>query len=162
MSILNRRIAATLAIVAAAAGLSACSGQGMQQVAAVASDSPSATSATSSSPAPTTTSTATPSPTATLGVSDVELTTKVIKKSCFGSAGCNVQYRIVAAVKESALESGAAYEVTYNVLGLEDEQTGTLTMKPDGTYSQDDYQSGSIRSSKTKLTAKVTDVQKSL
>lgn len=88
--------------------------------------------------------------------SDIQLTVKTTKKDCFGSAGCNVDYKISA-----ALEEGVAYQecdVTYDVHGLEDTQTGTLELHTDGTYNQDGYQSGSTSSSSKKLTAKVTDI----
>jgi hypothetical protein len=88
--------------------------------------------------------------------SDLQLTVKTTKKDCFGSAGCNVEYQIKA-----ALRTGVKYaecNATYQVSGLEDPQVGTLNLHSDGNYEQDAYQSGSTSSSSKKLTAKVTEV----
>ena len=91
-----------------------------------------------------------------LTAADIELTVKIKKKDCFGSAGCNVEYEIDASVgKEVQREC----EVTYDVHGLEDTRTGTLDFHRDGTFEQDKYQAGETSSSTKKLTAKVTDVE---
>jgi hypothetical protein len=93
---------------------------------------------------------------APLTASDIKLTVKIKTKDCFGSAGCNVEYTIKAAITDAA--SPQDCEVTYDVHGLEDTQTGTLSFHSDGTYEQDSYQSGETSSSGKKLTAKVTEV----
>lgn len=91
-----------------------------------------------------------------LTAADIELTVKIKKKDCFGSAGCNVEYTIKAAIGKDVDPQDC--EVTYDVHGLEDTQTGTLDFHTDGTYEQDSFQYGDTTSSKKKLTAKVTDV----
>lgn len=107
----------------------------------------------------TTTTPVADSPTTTavvpLTASDIQVTVKVKKKDCFGSAGCNVEYKIEAGWPD---DGQYECEVTYDVHGLEDTQTGTLDIHRDGTYEQDSYQAGETSSSKKKLTAKVTDV----
>lgn len=90
----------------------------------------------------------------TLTASDFKLTVKTTDKDCFGSAGCNVQYQIKAAIGAPAQDC----DVTYDVHGLQDQQTGTLTVHEDGTYDQESYQAGQTTSSSKKLTAVVTDV----
>lgn len=90
-----------------------------------------------------------------LTAADIRLTVHITKKDCFGSAGCNVEYQIKAAIGVPAQEC----KVTYDVHGLEDTQTGTLDFHADGTYEQDSYQAGQTTSSSKKLTAKVTDVE---
>lgn len=91
-----------------------------------------------------------------LTASDIELTVKIKKKDCFGSAGCNVEYTIKAAIGKDV--DPQECEVTYDVHGLEDTQTGTLDFHADGTYEQDSFQYGDTTSSSKKLTAKITDV----
>lgn len=90
-----------------------------------------------------------------LTASDIQVTVKVKKKDCFGSAGCNVEYKIEAGWPD---DGQYECEVTYDVHGLEDTQTGTLDIHRDGTYEQDSYQAGETSSSKKKLTVKITDV----
>lgn len=89
-----------------------------------------------------------------LTAKDVHLTVKTVTKDCYGSAGCNVQYKIEAGWSPDNVEC----DVTYDVKGLEDTQTGTLNLHADGTFEQNSYQFGSTSSSSRKLTAKVTAV----
>jgi hypothetical protein len=92
---------------------------------------------------------------AAMKASDIQLSVKVTKKECFGSAGCLVEWQIKAAIGVEPQEC----QVTYEVHGLEDTQISTLDFHAEGTYEQDSYQSGDTSSSKKKLTAKVTDVE---
>lgn len=103
------------------------------------------------------TQSAAPKP-ATLAKADVHLTVKTKTKDCFGSAGCNVEYTITAAWSPDTVEC----DVTYEVHGLQDTQTGTLNLHADGTYEQDSYQFGQTSSSSRKLTAKVVDIDCSI
>lgn len=101
-----------------------------------------------------------PSPTSApvLSVRDVTLKVKVTSKQCFGSAGCILEYQVDATVTSVALIKDEC-DVTYEVGGFKDgAQIHTLTMRDDGTYEQDGYQSGDTSGSSKKLTAKVTDV----
>jgi hypothetical protein len=96
----------------------------------------------------------------TLTKSDLKLTVKTTKKDCFGSAGCNVEYQIKVAVDGAKLRAaGKTWDITYDVHGLQDTQTGTLTLNPDGTFTQEDLQMGQTSSSGKKLSATVTDLQ---
>lgn len=100
---------------------------------------------------------------ASLAKSDLQLTVKITKKDCFGSAGCLVEYKISAAVDTDKLKAtGKQYDVTYDVKGLEDTQTGTLTLNQDGTYDQDSFQSGQTRTTKVNLSAIVVSVDERL
>lgn len=97
--------------------------------------------------------------TTVLTVKDVKLTAKITDRQCFGSAGCNVQYTIKAAVAKPVSES---YDVTYTVHGFDDgDQIGTLTLGADGTLEQDAFNAGSVKSAGTKLTVKITDLERS-
>jgi len=88
---------------------------------------------------------------------DFVLTAKVLEKSCFGSAGCNVQYRIEVTYNGAPLDPSKTYEVTYEVNGGEDPEINTLEVT--GTkYSADDRESIGTKSSKTELTVTVTSV----
>lgn len=89
---------------------------------------------------------------------DFKLTTKTLEKKCFGSAGCNVTYRINVAYTGSPLDPDQEYELTYEVRGGEDgPQVNTLTLQ--GTsVSVDDRETISTSSSKAKLTVVVLEV----
>ncbi len=99
----------------------------------------------------------------TLKPSDVELTVKVTDKDCFGSAGCNVQWEVKAAVpngKDNKLIApGDTCSVTYRIRGLTDSSTGTLTINDDGTYNADPWNIGQTKKSSSKVTAEVTEVE---
>jgi len=96
----------------------------------------------------------------TLVAKDVKLTLKVTKKDCYGEAGCSIEYKITAAADLDKLKaSGNEYFVTYEVKGLQDPQTATLTLHSDGTYDQDGYQAGWASSAKSKMSVTVTDVE---
>lgn len=100
-----------------------------------------------------------PSPTPKLGLTkgDLRLAVKVTDKDCFGSAGCNVQYKIRASIPSNV--TPGTCDVTYEVRGLEDPQIGTLNVTPDGNYTQDSWQTGQTSRSSAKLSAVVTEVE---
>lgn len=91
--------------------------------------------------------------------SDFTLAVKIMKKTCFGSAGCNVTYRIVPKyVGDQTLPDSGTVEVTYQVSGGEDgPQINTFTIEG-GSASYDSEESLSTSSSTAKLKGKVTDV----
>lgn len=99
----------------------------------------------------------------TLSKSDVELTVKITEKNCFGSAGCNVQWDLKAAVEggkaNRLVAAGDTCSVTYRMRGLTDTQTGTLTINDDGTYNSDSWNFGQTKKSSAKVTAEVTEVE---
>lgn len=92
-----------------------------------------------------------------LKASDLSLSVKITSKQCFGSAGCNVEYQIKATLLTTD-EFNAPCDVTYEVRGLEDPVTSTLTIVDSTTFRQDSWQFGQTSSSSKKLTAKVTEV----
>lgn len=109
---------------------------------------------------PTTTSSTTTTTEATFEPTerDFEIDLKVTDKECFGSAGCNVTFEAgVAYVGSSTLPETGTVDVTYRLKGVEDEYISTIEVE-DGKYAPD---SGtvSVRTSKTKLVAEVTEVE---
>lgn len=89
---------------------------------------------------------------------DFKLTVKTLSKKCFGSAGCNVTFRVLVAYSGPTLDPSTSYEVTYEVRGGEDgASVNTLTVEGDQSTVQDE-EFVSTPSSKTKLTAVVTSV----
>lgn len=78
---------------------------------------------------------------------DVQLKLKITKKDCFGSAGCNVQYKIIAAISDTGrtvLARSDGWSLTYEVSGFDDgTQIGTLDLDTAGAYTQDSYLAGS-------------------
>jgi hypothetical protein len=92
---------------------------------------------------------------------DFILTVKNTSKQCFGSAGCNIEYRVKVALRDGIeLDPDKSYDVTFDVRGGEDGPvTGTFTVE-DGGYSGYDLDGFlSTSSSGKKLTAKATDVE---
>lgn len=61
---------------------------------------------------------------------DILLTTKVLEKACFGSAGCNITFRIEVTLGK-LLDPSKTYEVTYTVTGGEDPYINTFTITGD-------------------------------
>jgi hypothetical protein len=97
-------------------------------------------------------------PPASPAAADFRIRLKVKRKTCFGSAGCNVTYRIVPTYVGSEDLSSGSWDVTYVVRGGEDgPQTNTFTMT-DGEASFDSEELVSTRSRDTKLTVKVVSV----
>lgn len=89
---------------------------------------------------------------------DFTLGVKILSKQCFGSAGCNIEFRIQPAYIGDPLSDSQTTEVTYKIAGSQDEYSNSFTMT--GTdASVQETESVSTASSTTKLTAKVTDVQ---
>lgn len=89
--------------------------------------------------------------------SDFKIGIKIRDKECFGSAGCNVTYRIDPEyVGDQPLPNGEI-EVAYEVSGAEDEIISLFTIS-DGSASFDEEEDTSTSSSGAKLEAKVTDV----
>jgi hypothetical protein len=95
--------------------------------------------------------------------SDWALKIKTTDKQCFGSAGCNVTVKITpqyAGASRDALPDEGTIDITYKVTGDESGPiTGTATAQlADGTVDTPE-ESLSTRSSGTKITATVTDVE---
>lgn len=88
---------------------------------------------------------------------DFEINIKILRKKCFGSAGCNVTYRIVPQYVGTAALPEGTVEVTYTVKGAEDPITNTFTIEDDQA-SFDSEEMANTTSSGKKLTAAATDV----
>jgi hypothetical protein len=134
------------------------------------SDTPGATAADTPNPAP---SASGPAPKAaveeeepaeptydTPASTDFRLEVKTLSKECFGSAGCNLTYRILvhATRPTLSLDPSKTYELTYEVRGGEDgAQINTAEITGDeSTVDQEEMLS--TPSSKTVLEAVVTDI----
>ncbi len=92
---------------------------------------------------------------------DFTLTPKTLSKECFGSAGCVLTYTIVISYTGPTLAADDTYTVIYDVRGgLDGTVTNTFTITGD-TSSVDSSESIQTKSTKTKLTAVVTDVMES-
>jgi hypothetical protein len=90
--------------------------------------------------------------------SDFELTVKTLSKQCFGSAGCNVTYRIQAGW-DGTYDPDKTYEVVYEVRGDESgPQTNNFTVTGD-QYQVPQEESASTSSAGVKLTAEATSVE---
>lgn len=89
---------------------------------------------------------------------DWKIGIKILSKKCFGSAGCNVEYRIVPDyVGTRLLPDSGTIEVTYEVRGAEDAITNTFTVEHKEA-SFDDREMTGVKTSKAVLVAVVTDV----
>jgi hypothetical protein len=91
-------------------------------------------------------------------VRDFKLAVKVLSKQCFGSAGCNITYRIDASWTKT-FDPDIEYELVYEVRGGEDgPQINTITVQGD-SYERTQEESISTSSSGAKLRAVVTSVE---
>lgn len=92
---------------------------------------------------------------------DIKLTVKVLERQCFGSAGCNVQFRINTLTYTVDLDPEATYEVTYSYKGLEDPVENRLTLDGStGRYEFEETEFGQTANRSAKITAVVTGVEK--
>ena len=91
-------------------------------------------------------------------IRDFKLTVKVLSKQCFGSAGCNLTYRVDAGWPDG-YDPDVEYEVVYEVRGGEDgPQINTMTVQGD-SYERSQEESISTSSAGKRLTAVVTSVE---
>ncbi|MGW5580225.1 hypothetical protein [Micromonospora chokoriensis] len=88
---------------------------------------------------------------------DFKLQVKTLRKQCFGSAGCNITYRIDVTYTGDGLDPSRTYEVTYEVKGAEDPIINTFEVTGDSASVQQEETASTKRSS-DKLSAVVTDV----
>lgn len=92
-------------------------------------------------------------------LSAFKLTIKTLEKDCFGSAGCNVTYRVVPSFVGPG--DPANLEVTYTVIGGEDGPVvATFTVDSAGTMSYDSENTISTPSARTVLRARVTSIER--
>jgi hypothetical protein len=113
--------------------------------------------ATASSDSPAAASTPEPAP-FHASSKDFKLGVKTLSKECFGSAGCNITFRIDPQyIGSGTLPTEGTVEVTYQVKGGEDPLVNTFTIE-NGSASFESEEMISTTSSKARLTAVVTDV----
>ena len=90
---------------------------------------------------------------------DFKIGIKILTKECFGSAGCNITYRIKPEyVGSQAFPDSGTTEVTYEVTGGEDTITNTFEIDSAGTAHFDKEEIASTEASSDKLSAKATEV----
>jgi hypothetical protein len=82
---------------------------------------------------------------------------KTLEKQCFGSAGCNVTFRIEVGYNGLPLDPATTYEVTYEVTGGEDPLINTLEVTGENASVPQEETLGTA-SSDAELVATVTDV----
>ena len=101
---------------------------------------------------------ATDPPTVVPKPKDFKLSVKVLSKQCFGSAGCNLTYRIDASWPDG-YDPDLEYEVVYEVRGGEDgPQVNTMTVQGD-RYDRPQEETIGTSSAGRRLTAVVTSVE---
>ncbi|MET7709888.1 hypothetical protein [Micromonospora sp. NPDC005413] len=130
-----------------------------QGKAAPTTSGPSASTPTSAAAPPTAAATTAPAAPAydTPAKGDFKLKVKTLRKQCFGSAGCNITYRIDVTYTGDGLDPSRTYEVTYEVKGAEDPVINTFEVTGDSASVQQE-ETASTKRSGDKLTAVVTDV----
>lgn len=108
---------------------------------------------------PTTPTTTEPAAAATPEAADFKLTPKITEKHCYGSAGCNVSFEVDLAYDGPTLDESDTWRLTYEVSGVDD---GPLigTLEVNGRRYDRASENAGTKSSKAKLTIKVTDVEK--
>lgn len=132
------------------------------------SDGRNGAKAVATSAAPTKGNSKKPDPLPTKGahvptVKDIVLKVKVTKKQCFGSAGCLVDFRIdTLTYTGEDMDKNQAYEVIYEVKGLKDPYTNTLTLNGDGSFEFEKEESGQTATTKVALKAVVSSVDEKL
>lgn len=89
---------------------------------------------------------------------DFRIGTDVLEKQCFGSAGCNITFRI--SVQYVGPNDPNSTEVTYEVLGGTDPLINTFTIDANGDALVDSEEFISTPSADAELTAKATRVRR--
>lgn len=108
--------------------------------------------------APSTAAPTTAAPDHTPAPEDFEIEVIELKRSCFGSAGCNITYEIKPTYT-GALSSGSkSWTVIYEIRGGEDVKTDNFTMRGDGQASSKSSQNYISTPTNPTLTAVVTRV----
>ena len=131
---------------------------------------PEAPAATTADPSPTeedvdTTESSAPNDEAEIEKDDIVLTVKIKSRKCYdynySADYCDVEWKIDAAVDRTGWPDEGEVDVTYEVRGLNGgPEQNTLTMDlVEGTFEQESDEYGEVRSRKTKVTAKVLDVE---
>lgn len=94
------------------------------------------------------------SPTAT----DFTLTLTELKRVCFGSAGCNVTFKITLTQQNAAeYDPRKTYKLTYTIEGAEDTYSNYLSITGK-QYSSNEEEFVSVKSKNTKLIPTITQI----
>ena len=90
---------------------------------------------------------------------DFDLTVKTLSKECFGSAGCNIEFRIELAYNGNSdrLDPDGVYELTYEIRGGDDPYINTMRIEGD-QYMTDESEFIGTPSSDSELRAEVVDI----
>jgi hypothetical protein len=95
-----------------------------------------------------------------LKASDLKVTMKITSKECYGSAGCLLGYKVKVVWAGTPRELDADYDVTYKITGDEDGPVlETFTVYSDGQYDEPYEDMLSTKSSGTKPTIKVVEIE---
>ena len=90
---------------------------------------------------------------------DFKIGIKILKKTCYETLRCDVEFRIVPSyIGSQEFPSEGTTEVTYEVTGGEQDITNTFEVDGEGTVTFEEYESAETARSSTKLVAKVTEV----
>ena len=90
---------------------------------------------------------------------DFRIGIKILKKTCYETLPCDVEFRIVPSyIGSQEFPNQGTTEVTYEVTGGEQDITNTFEVGGKGTVTFDESESAETASSSTKLVAKVTEV----
>lgn len=152
-----KSIALGASILALAASLSACGGSGSTATKTVTRTVTATATVTETAEATDTADAETTSeyvPTK----ADFTLGLKILSKECFGSAGCNLEFRLKPSYTGEEFDPGQTVEVTYQIVGSEDPYTNTFTMTGDTNASVNERESVQTGTA-GKISAKVTDVE---
>jgi hypothetical protein len=95
----------------------------------------------------------------TPAASDLKLTLKTTDKQCFGSAGCNLTVKVNLGYNGPALSTDDTWQITYEIGGVTDGPLiGSFELTGDEyTVNEENVET---KSSKSKVTVKVTSVEK--
>ena len=94
-------------------------------------------------------------------VKDFTLKVRVTNKECFGSAGCNLKYRVYGLTYNgdtAQLDPSKSYELTYEVRGIEGGASVHSIETIGGQYTEPDEEFGSVSPSQGKKKAPLTVV----
>src|SRR5690625_4226179 len=80
-----------------------------------------------------------PEPEYTPTPENFELTIVETERLCYGSAGCNVSYRVELGYGGPPLDPSTTYELTYEVLGAEDKKISTMEVTGDQHTVNEDF-----------------------
>jgi hypothetical protein len=97
-------------------------------------------------------------PVVNLAPSDFEIGVRVLSKQCFGSAGCNITFRIDPVyVGSDPLPEAGVIEVIYEIQGMDDPHLNTFTITG-GQAEFEGEEFGGTPSANSQVTASVSEV----